>query len=92
MKLTKREEILLAVMVFVLVLAGGYFGYNYYKNANKIEIEAANKAAQAISSEVKTGNAAEMEKIKKEIEDDSLDMTELDNISEELNGLDLSSL
>lgn len=90
MTITKRLGILLGILVGLIVITGGLFGYAAYQKANMLKPITINKTET--TNPVQSENEKELEAISKEIEDSSLDTTELDTLSTELNSIDISSL
>lgn len=92
MKLTRREEALFGALVAVIILIGSYFVYSYYNKTKTEETKATEQASKSLQNITKDPEKNELKSLEKEIEDESLDLSELDEISNGLDQLDLSSI
>lgn len=87
--MTHNLKILLAVLITVVVLGGGFIGWLYYTNSLTAKQNSAVRTAPAKKADA---NQTEMTAIQSEIQkSDDIDISDLDNTAE-LDKIDLSGI
>lgn len=84
----KKWQVITIIIVGLLLVGGLSWGTYYFIAGQKMpeEIKATNKPT------TKSDEEKELDSVKTEVENDDLDMTELDNVSAELDSIDLSGV
>lgn len=87
--MTKTTKILIIVFVVLASLTAGLYGYSFYQSANQKEAQKS-VATQPVA---KDANEKELDSVQTDISSaDTLDLTELGNISSELDQIDISGI